>query len=77
MPRFPDLAIFVVTDRQNRLLYPLLHMRARGKCGKLLEAAMMKLEKERSNETSMILIRDKVKVDVPAVKGGWGQLGTP
>jgi hypothetical protein len=30
MPRFPDLAIFVVTDRQNRLLYPLLRMRARG-----------------------------------------------
>jgi hypothetical protein len=42
MPRFPDLAILVVTDRrtdgqtdrwtdgQNRLLYPLLRMRARG-----------------------------------------------
>jgi hypothetical protein len=34
MPRFPDLAIFVVTDRQtdgqNQLLYPLLHMHPRG-----------------------------------------------
>ncbi len=30
MPRTLDLAIFVLTDRQNRLLYPLLRMRARG-----------------------------------------------
>ena len=35
IPRSQDLAIFVLinrqTDGQNRLLYPLLHMRARGK----------------------------------------------
>ena len=32
MPRSPDLVIFVLTidDRQNQLLYPLLHMRAQG-----------------------------------------------
>jgi hypothetical protein len=28
MPRTLDMAIFVLTDRQNRVLYPLLRMRA-------------------------------------------------